>query len=575
MSHSISTLRRGSHFDPIQAAQADVMRQGQMPTLQQAVVFEVFTEIEINREFSDFIKGQVTNSEFVDIAPPNAVVAKIISNSAGNAQTNLVVLFPMFSSHVQLPVYPGEIVNCIFGNGGTSSNSGLGFWFDVVRGAKPADDANFTHYDRLYDPTNIIENYSTDDLSSVGERLQFGKLRFNNGAEHSGVYTLNQTNPNKNPYNIIIGNAFSTKFLSLEPVPRFNKRPNEFVIQGKNNSIIILGEDRRGSVRGAFEPDNENKTDNRGGSAMVDIVVGRGRTAATAPNIALNERNAVETDKVPFKYGKQQNANEGDPDLVNDAARIFVAQNSKVDENFKLLEQQLPDSVYPIVQPELNEGRDVAVDNYEQPIKSSPSNNAYVVAKADHVRVIARKSNESGTKADGSILLIREGDTTETEQIKILGEEEVQEQSKGLSYFLLNDEGAHIQGKYIHFGPARSHKEPMIFWSNYVQVIGKLQEQITDVHRTYGEQVMGLQATILMLCNTMGQIFASANVCPPGAPNPAITAASAVLLTVAQQIASQNPMGNIANAGIDLMQKQSDVLELAKAENQSKINFLS
>lgn len=575
MPQQINILRRGPHFDPVRAAMQDTARQGQSPTLQEAIVVEVFTEIDIDPEFSKFIKGQVTNPYFVDIAPPNAIVAKIISNSAGTAQTNLVVLFPMFSSHMQFPVYPGEKVSCIFGNGGISATSGLGFWFDTTRGAKPADDLNYTHADRVLDPTNFIENYTTDDLNSIGDRLQFGKLRFNNGAEHSGTYTLNQTNPNKNPYNILIQNSYSAKFLSIEPIPRYNKRPNEFVLQGKNNSLIVLGEDRRGSLRGAFEADQQNKTDNRGGSASIDIVVGRGRTKKTAPNIALNERDTLEANKVSFKYNKTQNPNEGDPDFVHDAARILVTQNSKADENFGLLEQKLPNDCFPIRQPSIIEGRQLDIDNFDQQVKSSPSNNSYVVAKADQVRVISRNSNTEGTKADGSILLIHEGSLEEQEELKVGGNETVEEQSKGLSYLMLNTEGAHIQGKFIHLGPSRNHEEPMILWSNYVQVINGLQNQITELHRAYGEQILGLQSSLLMLCQTMGTVFSSANVCPPGSPNPAIAAASGILLSMASQITSKNPVGGIAELSTNLMQKQRDVLDIAKAENQSKIIFNS
>lgn len=575
MPQQINILRRGPHFNPMQMAMQDAARQGQSPTLQEAIVIEVFTDLDIDPEFSKFIKGQVTNPYFVDIAPPNSIVAKVISNSAGTAQTNLVVLFPMFSSHVQLPVYPGEKVTCIFGNGGVSATSGLGFWFDLTRGAKPADDLNYTHADRVLDPTNFIDNYTIDDLNSVGDRLQFGKLRFNNGAEHSGTYTLNQTNPNKNPYNIIIQNSYSAKFLSIEPIPRFNKRPNEFVLQGKNNSLIVLGEDRRGSLRGAFQADSQNKTDNRGGSATIDMVVGRGRTARTAPNIAINERDTLETNKVSFKYNKTQNPNEGDPDFIRDAARILISQNSKADENFGLLEQVTPESSFPLRQPSTFEGRTLEIDNFDQQLKSPVTNNSYVVTKADQIRIISRNSNEDGVRADGSIVIIHEGSLDEQEELKVGGNEQVQEQSKGLSYLLLNSEGTQIQGKYIHLGPARNHDEPMILWSNYVQVINGLQNQITELHRAYGEQILGLQSSILMLCQTMGAVFGSANVCPPGSPNPAIAAASGILMSMAAQITSKNPVGGIAELSTNLMQKQRDVLDIAKAENQSKIIFNS
>ena len=84
----IDVLRRSSTHNPVHVAQVEATKQGQLPTLQKAVVVEVFSDIDVREDFLLYVKNRVTNPYVAGIAPVNSVVAKIISNSAGNAQTN-------------------------------------------------------------------------------------------------------------------------------------------------------------------------------------------------------------------------------------------------------------------------------------------------------------------------------------------------------------------------------------------------------------------------------------------------------------------------------------------------------
>lgn len=573
MPQNLDITRRSSGYDPIYSAMRGAATQGQQPVLQQAVVFEVFSDLVETQEFIEYVKGTVINPWVANIAPPNSVVAKLISNSAGNAETGFVLLFPIFSSHHQLPISPGEVVSVIFTDGGVTGNSGIGFWVDSLRGASMSDDPNYTHYDRIYDPTNNFENYDLQERNSINQGLRFDKVVFNNGPEHNGIYTLNQPTLDKNPYDVLVQNSFTNKFSTFEPIPRIRKRPNEYILQAKNNSLILLGEDRSG-LRNQFESGTSG-FDNKKGAAILDLVVGRGRTPATAPNLVANTRGNIETNKVPFKYGKRQNPQEGDPDFNNDAARILIAQRSKVDERFGILEQTTPQSSKGFSQPEELQGKILTTDNGAE-YQTPGTNNSYVAAKADHVRVIARANNEVGTQANGSILLLREGDISQTETLKVNGPNAGTEtQSKGLSYILLTEEGVQINGKLIHFGPAGEHQNPMILWTNYVDVINDLQNQIKDVHKLYGEQIIALQTTLLMLCQTLSAVFAAANTCPPGGPNGAIAASVGILQNTVSQIVQANAVGDIIQSSTELLQKQIETLDKAKAENQSQIIFNS
>ena len=48
----------------------------------------------------------------------------------------------------------------------------------------------------------------------------------------------------KGPFDMIFTGSIGNKSVTFEPVPRFTKRPGDFVIQGSNNTLISLGEER-------------------------------------------------------------------------------------------------------------------------------------------------------------------------------------------------------------------------------------------------------------------------------------------------------------------------------------------
>lgn len=91
----------------------------------------------------------------------------------------------------------------------------------------------------------------------------------------------------------------------VEPIPRFNRADCEQVIQGKNNSWIVLGRDRPSSKISGYGGKGHTQT------GMIDLVVGRGGSSPK-DNVWI------------------------DPDFKNDAARIYISQKTDVDKNFQL-----------------------------------------------------------------------------------------------------------------------------------------------------------------------------------------------------------------------------------------------
>jgi len=145
-----------------------------------------------------------------------------------------------------------------------------------------------------------------------------------------------------------------------EPAPTYVEAPCETVMQGQNNSYIVLGRDRPASRLSGYGGKGDTQ------SSMVDICVGR---MAWAPKSEDEQGNIVHAD----------------PNFEVDAARIYVSQKTDVDDNFKLV--------------------DGTVGNSKA--KSA------IGIKADAIRVVAREGIKLVTRTDeknsqGAVV----GDTT-------------------------------------------------------------------------------------------------------------------------------------------------------------------
>ena len=97
------------------------------------------------------------------------------------------------------------------------------------------------------------------------------------------------------------------------PVPIYIESPSDTIIKNRYNSWIILGRDRpstRASGHGALGDTH---------AAAIDIVAG------------LMGSNAASHD---VRTGREVYC---DPDMTNDAARVYISQKTNIDKNFKLV----------------------------------------------------------------------------------------------------------------------------------------------------------------------------------------------------------------------------------------------
>jgi len=123
-----------------------------------------------------------------------------------------------------------------------------------------------------------------------------------------------------------------------ESTPNFIDADCENVINGANNSYIVLGRDRPGSLKDGYGGKGHT------GAGAIDLVVGR-------PGDSENKVH---------------------PDFVNDAARIHISQKTDIDDNFKL-------------------------DVTEKAVESSG-----IGVKADHIRIMGRRSLKLVTNTDAT-----------------------------------------------------------------------------------------------------------------------------------------------------------------------------
>lgn len=316
-----------------------------------------------NKSIDDY-KSLVTSKSLKSL-PRNTAIVKDITRGAAKNSGKELICYPFFSSHISMPLKPGEIVWFIFED---PENQGeIAYWISRVSEPNHVEDVNFTFASRTYAQSPEIP------AKTSAEKFDGPTTP----SEITQTFSFKSPTGKSNELTDVITN-FANKIHRFESVPRYNKRLGDMVIQGSNNSLIMLGEER-----GHFfaEPTiSVNRNDIPSGSAAIDIVVGRGNSPATSATKIKNELEIEENNK------RINNPTEGDAHFPTDAARVYLtAKSDNVDAPYH------PDNLLNIlVMP--------SDKNLGFPILSAPG--SFVVSKADNLRLISRES--------GSIRIIKE-----------------------------------------------------------------------------------------------------------------------------------------------------------------------
>ena len=350
------------------------LRAGASPTnFQKGVVIDVLNDPSLrDRSDSPFAQLRVTNPQYLQIAPRNSIVVKLIGGGQAKQDDTSIVCFPFFPPHLCMPVNAGETV-WIVSDSGVGDNPLL-YWMSRVPEPISVDDINYTHSDRRF------ESPEPRRLSDRVRQQETGppELSFPNGAGTDDGGTLSGDN---GAYDQLVSRSVAYSNSVKEAVPRYTKRPGDLVLQGTNNTLISLGTDRQ-SGSDAIGVASSAMVQAESGSSMqtellgagtIDIVAGRGQ-GASAPPTATNTRNFEEVDKRPTAATNPQ---EGDPDYASDLSRVYVSMRTDGDSNFGL-------------EPYNGAKTTTTVDD-----------DAFVIAKSNNVRVISRE--------DGTVRIVKEG----------------------------------------------------------------------------------------------------------------------------------------------------------------------
>ena len=466
---------------------------------ERAVVIDTICDVSIRKEppetLSEFQKA------LFSLAPRNSLICRIITTENRLSVTSDIICFPFFSSHFILPAKAGEQVWIFSQKMVPDLDKDRTYWVSRVSDALPIEDVNFSPFTRQYN-LNQSGSLPVDRLLPFPNKT--GDQPLVTG-DHDALQNLVKT-------------SVESKNFVMEPVPRLTKRPGDTVIQGSNNSTIVLGTDRGwdSSTRPA-NPEISNATPAKslGGSAgSIDVVTGRGRyfnpeedevkrdrkkattgvANSTQPFVAANTFGKFETDKDP---GSTQDVNadkseegsgppkpgnaktnpaEGDPDFLVDASRVYVSSKSEIDKRLGL------DKIIPA--------------GFEK--KFEPQTGPTVAVKSDHIRIVARKiplKSTDGTlpekfeSAAGSIRIVKEGNNDE-DLATIIIESDGTIQISGTRIFLgrtKDDGGAGIGPGPGNSQPYMKYKEMEDLWKETMDTLSQFCDTVlTHVTPGYG-----------------------------------------------------------------------------------------
>jgi len=370
-------------------------------------------------ETPDILKKQIK------MAPRNSVIAVIQGGSSPTPK----VFYPIFSGHLSLPVKPGENVwilspkltntysatqkdpEAVELSASTGDALCDGYWLSRVAAPVYADDLNFTHADRSKSVQYVQQqaNPLTNPIATQPQHFHNGIFPSTGiaGKGEPSTYTL----PANNDYDRIYKESLSSVKTSRHPVPDFIKNPGDILIQGSNNALICIGEDKGAYGNSAaarrLAPPNSPKPEVLAGAAVgrgtIDIVTGRCSLPPT-PNLldpnaitALpNQRKELEKEKRPWAEKAPGMPIENSGEQINpfnfraDLSRIYVSSETDGDTNFGHDAAAAPPYEFG------------TLPAYLSPVMKKP----FVAMRSDEIRIIARKPPAGSA---GSIRIIKEG----------------------------------------------------------------------------------------------------------------------------------------------------------------------
>ena len=370
----------------------------------------IVVDVMVNGELS----GTPSNPDRLTDAPENSCIVEFYGSPVPSGQH---VAYPFFGSHLQIPIKPGEAV-WIISPPVSEPDTNECYWVSRIPTSHTSNNVNYAHPFRKKPPiqpssagANLADKKDAAEAGSPASPTKGGAPGFLNDDGAGPVLK------GDDPFSTIFSGSVGFSYITPEPVPGFVKRPGDFLIQGSNNTLICLGQDR-----GIPTIDYDIELEQTGssylqaqitGSGTVDIVTGRSRYFVPADKSPAGTEDAEDFDKpqrssffsiVNTRGFTEKNMEKspntaGDVDFAVDASRVYVSMKTDGDKNFALTNefQRMPASI--------------VTGSIQQ-----ASGSAYIIAKSDEIRIVARKQEVDeyfpsigNPTINGSIKIIKEG----------------------------------------------------------------------------------------------------------------------------------------------------------------------
>lgn len=324
----------------------------------------------------------ISNMQYASVLPRNTIIAKKVGE-----EVDPMFVFPFFPSHLALPCKPGECVWAMLEKPDVPS-SDMAFWFSRVAEPHVSDDVNHSHPGRSFETSlspstkeraDNEQEGTAENGENVYHELRNGPVVEKSGKRLTAGEAVILRGEEEDIFERLILESAASEYMSYESVPRFRKRPGDLALEGTNNTLLVLGTDRSGSLgKSKYE------------AGAIDIVAGRGQIEDTfgveAKTTSITklggEDEGFEIKKELNKSLEVLKEKEGDPDFKNDRSRILVSQRTSVDKYFKLDNYNS----------EILDKASAAFN--KKKIEDSDDGDAAIVIKSDKVRLIARSDVE-------------------------------------------------------------------------------------------------------------------------------------------------------------------------------------
>jgi hypothetical protein len=458
------------------------------------VVVEVINDLSVyNDEKIAELKKNVSNPNDLDDMPRNSCLVRVITDSAAIGNNTSKLCYPFYPPYLAMPIKPGEYV-WLF-NESPDDISDLLYWMHRVPESGTVDDVNYTHGDRRYTSQKAQSTFEKSKKEDEDKRPGFP-----NGPEGPDARTLDPSDD----FDAIVGRSESYKQTAKEVVPRYTKRPGDFIVQGSNNALIVLGDSRESySPRPDLKRSTATKEESLKDNGTIDIVVGRGRFTSKDELPTRSEANVIENeseerqtweevDKDPessrgASENNTENPTEGDPDFRHDASRVFTSMDTDID-----------------VHLEIGKGSQNYVTLITGELVDKKAAAAFM--KSDEVRIIARKNKDKNI--NGSVRIIKEGDPN----------------NDLCAIYLLDDGTVHITGKQIYMGRSNTN-------GGKLDGPGPGGSQPYVKYKQLEDLLTATFDNISSFADSLSKNFAANSTPGFGGPNPALIKAAAVECT--------------------------------------------